>query len=77
MKQLGNLAIVAANSGKCTLIIRGDTATVTLKHETAEKTMICNVWDDDYIQKIIAFINFGTKIPGELQKNDGGIKYVL
>lgn len=77
MKQLGNLAVVAANNSKCTLIIRGDTAMVTLKNETAEKTMVCNVWDDDYIQKIIAFLNFGTKIPEELQRNDGGMNYVL
>lgn len=32
---------------------------------TGRKTISCNVWDDTYINAIIAHLNFGTEMRGE------------
>lgn len=62
MKQLGNLAIVAAKQENCMLQIYNGEATVHTGSGNERQTVSCGVWDDEYIDKIIAFLNFGTEI---------------
>lgn len=62
MKQLGNLAIVAANHKECLLKIYDNEVTVFVGQGPARQSYSCDVWDDAYINKIIAFLNFGTEI---------------
>ncbi len=62
MKQLGNLAIVVANHKDCLLQIYDESATVFVGQGSERRNYSCNVWDDEYINKIIAFLNFGTEI---------------
>lgn len=62
MKQLGNLAIVAAKNKKCLLQIHDEEVTVHVGQAQERKSISCNVWNDEYIGKIIAYLNFGTEI---------------
>ena len=62
MKQLGNLAIVAATHSECLLKIYNNEVTVFVGQGPERQSISCNVWDDAYINKIIAFLNFGTEI---------------
>ena len=62
MKQLGNLAIVVANHPEIMMQIYDEDISVHIGAGTERKTLSCNIWDDDYINKIIAFINFGSEI---------------
>lgn len=62
MKQLGNLAIVVANHKECLLQIHDEEVTIHVGQGAERRYISCNVWDDDYINKIIAFLNFGTEI---------------
>ena len=62
MKQLGNLAIVVANHPKAMMQIYDGDVSVHIGSGTERKTLSCSVWDDDYINKIIAFLNFGLEI---------------
>lgn len=62
MKQLGNLAIVAANHKECLLQIHDEEVTVHVGQPSERKSITCNVWDDAYIDKIIAYLNYGTEI---------------
>ena len=65
MMQLGNLAIVAANHNNCMLQIYDNEVTVHIGCGTDRKSISCNVKDNDYINKIIAYLNFETKITEE------------
>lgn len=62
MKQLGNLAIVATNHKECLLQIHDEEVTVHVGRPSERKSITCNVWNDAYIDKIIAFLNFGTEL---------------
>lgn len=62
MMRLGNLAIVAANHKECMLQIYNDEVTVFTGQGTERNSVSCNINDNDYIDKIIAFLNFGTEI---------------
>jgi len=68
MMQLGNLAIVAANHKDCMLQIYNNEVNVYTGQGTERKTISCNVRDDDYIKKIIAYLNFGTEIELEVKR---------
>ena len=67
MKQLGNLAVVAANHKQCMLQIYDEDATVHTGCGNERKSYTCNVWDDQSISAIIAHLNFGKQI----QMKDG------
>ena len=62
MMQLGNLAIVAAKHKDCMLQIYNGDVTVYTGRGTERRSISCNVNDNDYINKIIAYLNFGTEI---------------
>lgn len=66
MMQLGNLAIVAAKHKGCMLQIYDNEVTVHTGEGTERKTVSCNVCDNKYINKIIAYLNFGTEIEEEI-----------
>lgn len=65
MMKLGNLAIVAANHKECMLQIYNNEVTVHIGQGAERKSISCGVSDNDYIEKIIALLNFGTKIDNE------------
>ena len=65
MMQLGNLAIVAANYNNCMLQIYDNEVTVHTGQGTERKSLSCSVNDNDSINKIIAFLNFGTEFKQE------------
>ena len=71
MKQLGNLAIVAASHTDCMLQIFDEQVTVHTGEGNDRKSYTCNVWDDRRISEIVRIINFGE----EIYKTEG--KYVL
>lgn len=60
--QLGNLAIVAARNKECMLQIYDNEVTVHTGQGTERKSISCNVNDNEYINKIIAYLNFGTEM---------------
>lgn len=62
MKQLGNLAIVAARKKDCSLQIFDEEVSVYTGVGPERKGYSCNVWDDDSINKLIAFLNFQTEV---------------
>ena len=62
MMQLGNLAIVAAKYKDCMLQIYDNEVTVHTGQGTERKSISCNVNDNEYINRIIAKLNFGTEI---------------
>lgn len=66
MMQLGNLAIVAAKHKGCMLQIYDNEVTVHTGEGTERKTVSCNVSDNKYINKIIAYLNFGKEIEEEI-----------
>lgn len=66
MMQLGNLAIVAAKHKGCMLQIYDNEVTVHTGEGTERNTVSCNVSDNKYINKIIAYLNFGTEIEEEI-----------
>jgi len=65
MMQLGNLAIVAANHKDCMLQIYDNMVTLHTGQGRERKTISCNVDDNEYVDKIIAYLNFGTEIETE------------
>lgn len=65
MKQLGNLAIVVANHPKAMMQIYDGDVSVHIGEGNERKTISCNVWDDTYINTIIAHLNFGTELKGD------------
>ena len=65
MMQLGNLAIVAAKHKGCMLQIYDNEVTVHTGQGTERRSLSCSVNDNDSINKIIAYLNFGTKIETE------------
>lgn len=65
MKQLGNLAIVVANHPKAMMQIYDGDVSVHIGEGNERKTINCNVWDDTYINAIIAHLNFGTELKGD------------
>ncbi|HCB95077.1 MAG TPA: hypothetical protein DEP65_05105 [Ruminococcus sp.] len=65
MKQVGNLAIVVANHPKAMMQIYDGDVSVYIGEGTERKTISCNVWDDAYINAIIAHLNFGTELKGD------------
>lgn len=67
MMQLGNLAIVAANHKDCMPQIYYNEVTIHTGQGTERKTISCDVRDNDYINKIIAYLNFGTEIKTEVK----------
>ena len=62
MKQLGNLAVVAAKHKDCMLQIYDNDVTIHTGTGMERQSHSCNVWDDESINKFIAFLNFGTEI---------------
>lgn len=62
MMKLGNLAIVAANHKDCMLQIYNNEVTIFTGQGTERNLVSCNINDNDYIDKMIAFLNFGTEI---------------
>ena len=67
MMQLSNLAIVAANHNNCMLQIYDNEVTVHTGQGTERKSISCDVRDNEYINKIIAYLNFGTEIKTEVK----------
>ena len=65
MMQLGNLAIAAANHNNCMLQIYDNEVTVHTGHGTERRALSCSVNDNDSINKIIAYLNFGTEFKQE------------
>ena len=65
MMQLGNLAIVATNHNNCMLQIYDNKVTVHTGQGTERRSLSCNVNDNDGINKIIAYLNFGTEFKQE------------
>lgn len=65
MMQLGNLAIVAANHNNCMLQIYDNGVTVHTGQGTERRSLSCSVNDNDSINKIIAYLNFGTEFKQE------------
>ena len=62
MMQLGNLAIVAAKHKDCMLQIYDNEVTVHTGQGTERKSISCKVNDNEYINRIIAKLNFGTEM---------------
>ena len=62
MMQLGNLAIVAAKHNDCMLQIYDNEVILHSGQGTERKSISCKVDDNEYINKIIANLNFGTEI---------------
>ena len=62
MMQVGNLAIVAAKHKDCMLQIYDNQVSVHTGSGNEKRTLSCYVNDDEYINKIIAYLNFGTEI---------------
>ena len=59
MKQLGNLAVVAARHKECLLQTHNDKATLFVGQGSSRRSISCDVWDDVYIEQIIKVLNFG------------------
>lgn len=63
MMKVGNLAIVAANHKDCMLQIYDNQVSVHTGSGNEKRSLSCDVNDDDdYIDKIIAYLNFGTEM---------------
>ncbi|MCR4693618.1 MAG: hypothetical protein K5664_07035 [Firmicutes bacterium] len=62
MKQIGNLAVVAANNKECVLEIYNEMVTLYSGSGPERRGYLCKVFDDDSISKLISFVNFGTQI---------------
>ena len=62
MMELGNLAIVAANHKDCMLQIYDNKVIVYTGQGKDRKSISCNIYDEEYIHKLIAYLNFGTEI---------------
>ena len=62
MMQVGNLAIVAANHKDCMLQIYDNQVSVHTGRGNEKRTLSCDVNDDEYIDKIISYLNFGTEM---------------
>jgi hypothetical protein len=62
MLQLGNLAVVAAKYKNCSLQIYNEEVTVCVGEGIDRRVYSCAYNDDEYINKIIAHLNFGTEI---------------
>ena len=62
MLQLGNVAIVASGHKDCLLQIYNEDVTVFVGEGSDRKSISCKYNDDEYINKIIAYLNFGTEI---------------
>ena len=60
--QLGNLAIVAARNKECMLQVYNGEVTVHTGYGNERRSISCDVNDNDSINKIIAYLNFGTEI---------------
>ena len=65
MMQLGNLAIVVANHEDCLLQIYDSEVTVHTGQGTDRRSISCSVHDNDSINKIIAYLNFGKEYKQE------------
>ncbi|MDD6735149.1 MAG: hypothetical protein PUE13_02425 [Clostridiales bacterium] len=62
MKQIGNLAASAASHANCCLEIADGRARVQIEQGDGKITLSCDVWDDEAIQNIVAYINFGAAV---------------
>ena len=62
MMQLGNLAIVVANNPKAMMQIYNGEVCVHIGEGCERKTISCDVHNNNYIDAIIAFMNYGTEI---------------
>ena len=62
MMQLGNLAIVVANNPKAMMQIYDGEVCIHIGEGCERKTINCDVKDDEYINSIIAFMNYGAEI---------------
>ena len=65
MKELGNLAVVAAKQEDCMLQIYQGVAVVHTGKGNERRSASCGVWDDERICKIIAYLNYGKEIDGQ------------
>ncbi len=68
MMQLGNLAIVASKYKECSLQIYNGQVTLFTGGPTERRSFTCDVRDDHYINRLIAFLNFGTEVEEDNQK---------
>ncbi len=62
MIALANLAIVAAKHPDCMMQIYNNSITVFVGKGRDRKNISCGIYDNEYIEKIIAFLNFGKEI---------------
>ena len=62
MKQLGNLAIVANNHPDCMLQIYNGKATIHTGAGNERKSFSFDAMDDNCVNEMIAYLNFGTPI---------------
>ena len=62
MKQIGNLAVIAASKKECVLEIYNDMVTLYSGEGPDRRGYICKAYDDESVSKLISFVNFGTKI---------------
>lgn len=63
MKEIGNLAIVAAKDKYCLLQIYDEEVTLHVGEGPDRKIFFCNVWDDESIKHLIAHVNFRMEVP--------------
>ena len=68
MKELGNLAIVASKKKDCMLQIYDNEVTVYVGHGPDRESITSEVNDDERIRKIIAYLNYGSKLIMEVSK---------
>ena len=62
MKELGNLAIVAASHENCMLQIYQKNVVVHTGTGNERKSVSSDVWDDERIHKIILYLNYGNEM---------------
>lgn len=62
MMKVGNLAIVAANHKDCMLQIYDNQINIHIGRGNEKRILFCDVNDDEYINKIIAYLSFGTEV---------------
>lgn len=63
MKEIGNLAIVAAKQKDCLLQIYNEKVSIHIGEGPERSILSCEVWDDESIKHLIAFLNFKTEVP--------------
>ena len=62
MKQLGNLAVLAASKNDCVLQIYDGEVTLHAGSGPDRRCYVCSAGDDESIEKLVSFLNFGTLV---------------